>query len=300
VVRRALLLALCLQGCTTREGVVLIARDAHPGASPDAAIGAADTRGVCRTGGAEDGFYEAFDGDALDGETWLVADGTVTFAARRGSFAPENVALDSGALVLRVRGDLYSGPVRARDAEGRPLPNVTRSGAAVATRDLFASATYQIQGHLTAPDGVEVAIWFMRDHDDEGGLDITTPGLDGTTRSYRYVHMRSRDGRFSNERQFELAQALDDATPILRFDWYTTKDNDAVFWVDDEPRWNTSDALPSKRAGRMWIVAWLPDDAPAAFETAEIRIDNAFVTPFGNDGDLCTDGELSGTALIPP
>lgn len=296
-------LALLLASCAPLEGDVLIARDAGAAADDAAAIdsGAPDTRGLCRIGGSDDGFYENFDGAALDGERWLVAHGPVTFAGLRGSFARDNVEVAGGALVLRVRGDLYSGPVRAIDATGRALASGARSGAAVATRDLFASATYQVQGRLSGPEGIEVAIRFVRDDDAEGALDIATPGLGEGTPSYRHVRMRSRDARISSELQFELAQGLDDGDPhILRFDWYTTRDNAAAFWVDDAHRWSTEEALPSRRAGRMWIVAWLPDDGPAAFDTAEIRVDNAFVTPFGNDGDLCTDGELAGPALIAP
>jgi hypothetical protein len=44
----------------------------------------------------------------------------------------------------------------------------------------------------------------------------------------------------------------------------------------------------------------VPDDAAAYFDTAEVRIENAFVTPFGNTGDVCVDGELQGPSLTLP
>jgi hypothetical protein len=47
-------------------------------------------------------------------------------------------------------------------------------------------------------------------------------------------------------------------------------------------------------------VAWLRDTSPAAFDTAEIHVESAFVTPFGNDGDICVDGELEGPFLTLP
>jgi hypothetical protein len=181
------------------------------------------------------------------------------------------------------------------------LASGKRSAAAVVTRDLFASGTYQIEGRLVGPPGVEVAIWFVRDDDSQGAIDIATPGRNAAERSYGHVHMRTRDASAASENQFALAQSFDDgAAHILRFDWYTTVASSVGFWVDDEPSWQTTRRLPPKAAGRMWIVAWVPDAAVANFDTAEIRIDNAFVTPFGNDGDLCVDGELTGPFLSPP
>src|SRR5688572_7057152 len=140
MVKRTLALTLALAGCAPQEGDVLIVRDAQAtdaDPAPDAAAGdAALTQGVCRIRGAQDGFFEAFDGEALDAARWLVAHGPVTFAAQRGDFARDNVEVRGGSLVLRVRGDLYEGPVRAVDGAGRPLASGRRSAAAVATRDL--------------------------------------------------------------------------------------------------------------------------------------------------------------------
>jgi hypothetical protein len=313
---------LAFAACSATEGNVLIARDpplvlmdsgmrepdANADAEPnqrehDAGAAAADTRGRCRIGGSKDGIYDSFAGDTLDATTWLVADGPVTFggANARGGFARDNVLVSGGALLLRVRGDLYAGSVRANDVTGRPFASGKRSAAAVATRDLFASGTYQIQGRLVGPAPVEVAIWFVRDDDSQGAIDIATPGRNGAERSYGHVHMRSRNASASSETQFALAQSFDDAAAhILRFDWYTTAASSVSFWVDDEQRWQTTHNLPPKAAGRMWIVAWVPETEVADFDTAEIRIDNAFVTPFGNAGDVCVDGELSGQFLRSP
>jgi hypothetical protein len=294
MVTRALL-ACVLTGCAAAEGNVLIARKARDadtaadGDISDASV--VDTRGVCRIGGSKDGFYENFGGTALDPQRWLVADGPVTFAgsSARGEFMRENVQVNGGSLQLSVRGDRYDGALRKRSA------------AAIATRDLFASGTYQIQGVLAAPDAVEVAIWFVSDDDSQGAIDLTTPGLDGSERSYSRVHMRTRDASSTSDNQFALAQSLaDGASHILRFDWYTTATPSATFWVDDELRWKSPRALPPAAAGRLWIVAWLPDDAVADFDTATVGIESAFVTPFGNNGDICVDGALTGPSLSLP
>jgi hypothetical protein len=259
------------------------------------------TLGVCRIGGAADGFYENFDGSALDPARWLVAHGPFTFAGVSGRFARDNVQLRGGALHLFVRGDRYEGPVRPVDAAGTPLASGKRSAAAVATRDAFGSATYQVQGSLSGPAPIEVVIWFVRDDDGAGAIDLATPGLLDGQRDYGHVRMRTRDASSADAQQFALGSPLDDgASHILRFDWYTTSQKSVSFWIDDQLRAKSMRALPPSNAGRLWIVAWVPGDAAADFDTAEIRIDNAFITPFGNSGDRCTDGELQGPSLALP
>jgi hypothetical protein len=325
VVKRGLTLCCLLLACATREGTVLVAHDLDAAsedlrdadeaeaesetepedAARDAAsdAGSADTRGRCRIGGNPDGFNESFSGSALNATRWLIAHGPVSHAGKRtpGGFARENVSVENGSLVLRVRGDQYDGPVRGVDADGRPLASERRSAAAVATRDMFASATYQAQGRFVGPSGVEVALWFTRDDEQQGAITLATPGRDGDTPSYAFVHMASRDGATSFEHQFALAASFDDrASHILRFDWYTTVDNAVDFWIDNARRFQSKSSLPSRRAGRLWIVAWLREGTPAPFDTAEIQVENAFVTPFGNDGDLCVDGELAGPFLTLP
>jgi hypothetical protein len=338
MVNRTLLLLAAMQGCSVVAGDVLIARNKQSPAPIDSGVEAGldaadhdataldastrdarvelpadsgpsvdaslpDTRGVCRIGGAKDGFYENFSGAALDPSRWLIAHGPVTFAksSSRGGFAHDNVQLLDGSLRLRVRGDRYEGAVRSVDVSGKPLASGKRSAAAVVSRDSFASGTYQLQGLFVAPAPVEVGIWFVRDDDSRGAIDLVTPGHNGTDRNYGFVRMRTRDANSANDLEFALGKTLDDgASHILRFDWYTTAASSVSFWVDDELRSKSMRALPPLAAGRLWIVAWVPDDAAADFDTAEIRIDNAFITPFGNSGDTCVDGALKGPSLTLP
>lgn len=323
MVKRALGICVALSACGPLEGTVLIARDAgidaggdaeeetpiDAGANEDAreaGEASADagnvTRGLCRTGSSKDGFYENF-AMPLNPNRWLLANGPVEVAglSAQGGYARDNVNIEAGTLIMRVRGDQYDGPVRSRDREGKPLASGKRSAAALVTRDLFTSATYQMQGRFVGPPGVEVALWFVRDDDSEGAIMIGTPGLDGTAPSYAFVSMHTRDGSASAGSEFALGTSFDDrASHILRFDWYTTANNAAVFWVDDVQRFQVTRNLPARKAGRLWIVARVRDGAAAAFDTAEIRIENAFVTPFGYGDVECTDGELAGPSLVSP
>jgi hypothetical protein len=314
---------LWLLGCAPVEGTVLVLRDAgvdsgldrEPDAAteldaameldaPDAALTAdAAIVGQCRIGSSQDGFGDSFEADALDPTHWLVAHGTTSFAGKvsAGGFVRENVAVAGGALLLRVRGDLYTGPIRGIDAAGQPLASGRRSAAAIATRDLFQSGTYQMQGVLSAPPGVEVAMWVMRDDDRQGAIDIATPGLEADIASRTRVRLRSRDALASALLQLPLAAPFDvTSTNSLRFDWYTTATPGVVYWVDDEARWQTDEHLPAGGAARLWIVAWAPDDVPLDFETAEVRIESMFIRPFANSGDRCDPAELVGKGLVAP
>lgn len=237
----------------------LVATDAVA-TSPDAQ-GVVPAMGVCRIGGAADGFYDSFPDGPLDAR-WLVADGSQGF----GTFRSTNVAVLGGTVLLTASAE---------------------AGAAIATRDLFGSATYQVQGRVS--DGVELSVWWRRDSDADGLIETASPGQGG---DFARVLMRSSDGVASSENQFVLASSLNDGGDhIWRFDRYATSSPAVRFWVDDVARWVVSDRLPTTRAGRMWIVAR---------GNGVVRITNAFITPFGNDGDQCTDGELAGAGLISP
>ena len=339
MVRLLLWLALALAGCSARAVTVLIARDggvesdvdaarergegssaadaSSPGLAPDARSADAQPAdlgvqrsAVCRIDGAPSGFYENFAGSVLS-DNWLVAHGTHSFAGRtpRGGFVRDNVALRDGALVLTVRGDRYTGSVRGISSTGAALADGRRSGAAVATQDLFASGTYQVAGRFVGPPGVELAVWVMGDDDEAGGIDSALPGqlgsgVDAGRASYAAVRMRTRSSRAAGAGelfQLALAQSLDDGQAhILRFDWYTTATPAVQFWLDDMPRWSATTSLPDGATRRLWIVAWLPDDQPADFDSAELRVENAFITPFGNDGDRCTAGTLRSPGLVAP
>jgi hypothetical protein len=276
--------------------------------APDAeALGAdasvEDTQGICRISGASDGFYETFAAADLDPSRWLVAHGAPNVGETpiAGGFLRDNVALDQGTLVLRVRGSKYAGTLRGFSDNGAIRSDVLQSGAAVVTRDLFGSGTYQVEGRISAPAGVTLALWWLRDDLAEGGIDMRTPDEVAAAESYTHVQLRTRDGAGETRLSEDAGVALNDgARHILRFDWYTTGQNSVRFWIDDVARSLVRTHLPGTRAGRLWIAAYTEKGAPADFDTAEVRIDNAFVTPFGNLGDECVDGELRGPWLVLP
>ena len=316
---RALALVLVLTGgCAPLEGSVLIlgdgglrfdASDQLPASSGDASASDASSAdgalgedaaapaiaSACRVEGASSGFFEEFGGEALDGARFLLAHGSLTLAGRtpRGGFLRENVALRDGALVLSVRGDGYTGPLRGFAATGARSGDGRRTAAAIATRDLFASATYSATIELRAPPGVEVGLFVVRDGEPRDWLEIASYG------PAPRVRMRSaRADGAGGESEFTLP-ASEDALHSLRLDWYTNPREAVRFWIDDVPQERSDQRAPEGWAGRMWLLAWVPDGVAADFDTAELRIERTFVTPFGNDGDRCVQGAPPPQLTLP-
>ncbi len=313
-------------GCSSASGTVLEreSRDAgnpsedaggpFPNAAKDAAaMGDAavspvpETKGLCRTSPSE-GFVDQFDGDALDARRWLVAHGNVAIAGERGAggFLRDNISVRSGKLVLSVRGDAYAGALRGIDTAGKERATGARSGAAIATRDLFMSASYQWEGRLAAPQGVKLVLLAMRDEPAQGLIAVTAPGLD-TQGNPSYAWATARvEGPLAapSSQQILLPSPLADGmVHRLRFDWHSgpgaTSLPSVDVWQDGKTLQTLAGNAPA-RAARAWLVAFVPDGSAADFDTNEVEISTAFITPLGETRDACSDGEITGLALEPP
>lgn len=334
----ALLSLLALWGCTPGEGKVLRLRpqsDAGPsvheggarddsddgdgdgenddgGASGDDGMtgvadgGALTPIGACRLV-LGNGFVDQFNVPLADNPNWLIAHGNVPIVGERaaGGFVRDNVRIEDHKLVLTVHGDRYTGPVRGIGLDGRPRNTGARTGAAVATRDLFMSGTYSWEGRIEAPPGVKFVMVVQRDVPSDGMIAFAAPGLDGTTRSYAFgeAFILSPDGASVRE-QIRLPTPISNENNHgMRFDWYPAHDAadepDVEFWKDTSGLQIITGYGPA-RAGRLWLVVFVPDGEPADFDTAEIWFETAFITPFGSSGDACTDGELNQGILTEP
>ena len=84
--------------------------------------------------GQTETFFDDFSGDALDTGKWLVAE--KMWGGWNGGVVPENVSVSSGTLKLEGHGNLYTGDVQGCN---KNLPGGIRTGAAIATRDYYAS-----------------------------------------------------------------------------------------------------------------------------------------------------------------
>ena len=308
-------------GCAPAEGTVLrrkpptedmadaSAQPADDGSTPlpprDAGV---EQEGVgnCRiTGGS--GFVEQFSGNVLDATRWLVAHGNEPVLGERstGGFVRENVRIEDNKLVLTVRGDRYQGTsVLGFAADGTRRSDGTRTGAAIATRNLYMSGTYQWEGVLSSEPGIKLVLAVRRAPLDESAIAMTAPGLDGATRSYAFVEALLTPGTGARRYQLPAHTPLDNGAPQnLRFDWHSGGPGVARPYVDfmdgGGSLMMSLDPQPA-RAARLWLVAFVPGDAPADFDSAEVRIETTFITPFAEGNDSCTDGELPPGMLVQP
>lgn len=105
-----------------------------------------------------DGFVETFDSGSLDRDRWLIS--RKAWGGDNGGVSPLNCSLvhdiDDGqpiiALRMQANGDLYDGPI---EHEGRS----TRVGAAIATRQYYASGRYEVRARVAPELGVVTAFW---------------------------------------------------------------------------------------------------------------------------------------------
>jgi hypothetical protein len=290
-----------------RDGAVDVPDDGGPGGSPgDGDGGGESPLGSCRID-HDVGFIDQFDQSSLDPRRWFIAHGNTPIAGERptGGFVRDNVRLEDGKLVLSVRGDQYTGPVRGIDAAGQPRADGKRSAAAIATRDLFMSGTYQWEGRFGAPAGVKMVLLVQRDDPADGVIAYTAPGIDGLVRSYDFAEAFVSGPRAAPQRvQVTLPFPLDDGQyHQLRFDWHSgagmSSAPDVDFWEGPDNLEQLAGNAPA-RAARAWLVAFVPDGVAAAFDTVEIPIETAFITTFGEVNDRCADGELSQGILVAP
>lgn len=103
-------------------------------------------------------FFDDFSSGRLDPHRWLVSG--KSWGGDNGGVSPLNVQLvhdvDDGeeiiALRLGANGDFYEGPI---ENAGRK----TRVGAAIATRDYYASGRYEVRARIAPEQGVCTAFW---------------------------------------------------------------------------------------------------------------------------------------------
>ena len=70
----------------------------------------------------------------------------------------ENVSVSSGTLKLEGHGNLYTGDVQGCN---KNLPGGIRTGAAIATRDYYASGCYEVVAKVAPVFGACSAIWTL-------------------------------------------------------------------------------------------------------------------------------------------
>ena len=264
-----------------------------------------------------------FDGSELNTSNWLIAyknwggKDSATGLDYNGGVVPQNVEVSEGTLKLKANGNLYDGPIKGINKNGTLRDDGKRTGAAIATREYFASGSYEVRAKIAPELGVCSAIWTFEyeeyypgdakyQNKPVGGedyyavnheIDIEFPGRPGAELNnigFDYALMNTWVGENDDEytpSYVNLGSAQNDGQwHTYRFDWHTGSETEAKrvdFYVDGVLV-NTNYTHIPVNAGRLWLGAWFPRNWAGTpnFDTTVFEIDWVKITPYNQIGDV--------------
>lgn len=239
-----------------------------------------------------------------------------------GGVVPENVSVSSGTLKLEGHGNLYTGDVQGCN---KNLPGGIRTGAAIATRDYYASGCYEVVAKVAPVLGACSAIWTFeyeeydkdseeyKNYPDQTGklaivnheidIELPTANADFDTPTFRAARFNTYEMENRSKSHFQtLPEAVDDGQwHTYRFDWHTGDANEQArvdFYVDGQLLYTSYEHIPT-HASRLWLGIWFPASkdsdgdgfgdtgwtGTADFDTAVFEIDSVRITPYCEAGD---------------
>ncbi|MCF0122575.1 MAG: glycoside hydrolase family 16 protein, partial [Ruminiclostridium sp.] len=264
-----------------------------------------------------DVFFDDFNENTLDSSRWLIAH--KRWGGDNGGVVKENVSVSDGKLMLEGHGLNYTGDVPGIGREDGKL-----TGAAIATRDYYASGSYEVVAKIAPELGACSALWTFEYEEYYPGQEGYIPEL--ATWGYCTVNheidieiptgtSRNPDPNFSSARfntylrendytphYHDLGQNLNDGEfHTYRFDWHTGDTNQTArveFYIDDVLQYTSYTDIPTNE-GRFWIGLWFPysidsnhdgeEDTGwsglADFDITFFEIDSVKITPFHEAGD---------------
>ena len=256
-------------------------------------------------------FYEDFSGGVLDSAIWLTAyknwGGTITENGQtvdyNGGVIPENVNLHDGKLILTGYGNQYTGDTKGINRNGIQRENGQRTGGAIATKEYFASGSYEISAKIAPELGCCSAMWtfeYEEDYSDDNliitnhEIDIEFPGRDEENQfSLQHVLCTNWTGEGDDEHQSVSVNTginpIDGEFHTYRFDWHTgdqDQEKRVEYYIDNILIHTSYEHIPDK-AGRFWLGLWFPKYWAGVpdFDTAQFEIDYVKITPFHEAGD---------------
>ena len=255
-----------------------------------------------------DVFFDDFASDFLDTEKWLIAQknwgGTVTengvTSDYNGGVIPENVNIRNGELVLTGLGNLYEGELCGINRDGSVRSDGKRCGGAIATKDYFASGSYEIRAKIAPVLGCCSAMWTFEYEEDYSGdslkitnheIDIEFPGRDENN-TFSLSH--SLCTTWVTEEDYVTKSAFcgdqaDGNYHTYRFDWHTGSDSEeprVEYYFDNVLTYTSYDYIPTNES-RFWLGMWFPKNWAGTpdFEKEDFMIDYVKITPFHESGD---------------
>ena len=257
---------------------------------------------------ASDVFYEDFSGESLDTDKWLIAEknwgGTVTengvTVDYNGGVIADNVSLSGGNLVLTGYGNNYEGELRGINRDKSRRADGKRCGGAIATRDYFASGSYEIRARIAPELGCCSAMWtFEYEEDYSGGdlkivnheIDIEFPGRDASG-GFSLNHALCTT--WVTEEDYKTMSVdcggqADGEFHTYRFDWHTGSDTEQPrvdYYFDGELTYTSTEFIPTNES-RFWLGLWFPKGWAGTpdFEQTVFEVDHVRITPFHEEGD---------------
>ncbi|MEC8338177.1 MAG: glycoside hydrolase family 16 protein [Planctomycetota bacterium] len=245
--------------------------------------------------------YDNFE-NGLDPATWLVVD--KAWGGDNGGLAPENVEIENGILLLHAHGDLYEGDVVGHN------DRTTRVGAGIATREYYASGSYEVHARIPEASGAASAFWTFhyvehfpseeaywqepsRVRNSEIDWEFPTALQNGESNdpiSFDTARVNSWGGKLGGEGAHHPGRVEiinDGQFHTYGIDWHSGGDGELprVIWtIDGEEVYRHEGALfgqdniPSQ-ASRFWLGIWFP---AAGYKE---QLDGQYVDRVGWAGD---------------
>ncbi|MDE5755154.1 MAG: glycoside hydrolase family 16 protein, partial [Oscillospiraceae bacterium] len=256
----------------------------------------------------DDIFYDDFTGSRLDTNKWLIAEknwgGTVTENGEtvdyNGGVVSKNVAVRNGNLILTGLGDLYEGEQKGINRDGSQRQDGKRCGGAIATREYYASGSYEIRAKIAPVLGCCSAMWTFEYEEDYSGdyekitnheIDIEFPGRDDDD-DFSLSHALCTTWITEEDYKTKSVNCGDQADGefhTYRFDWHTGSDTETPrveYYFDDVLTYTSYDYITTNES-RFWLGLWFPKywAGTPDFDTTEFVIDYVKITPFHESGD---------------
>lgn len=257
---------------------------------------------------ADDVFYDDFSGGELDAGKWRIAEknwgGTVESDGKtmdyNGGVIAENVAVKDGELILTGLGNKYEGELHGINRDRSEREDAKRCGGAIATRDYYASGSYEIRAKIAPKLGCCSAMWTFEYEEDQSGdelkitnheIDIEFPGRDDNN-DYSFSHVLCTTWLTEEDytsKSVPCGDQADGKYHTYRFDWHTGSDTEkprVEYYFDDKLIHTAYDHIPTNES-RFWLGLWFPKEWAGIpdFDTAQFVIDYVKITPFHEDGD---------------
>ncbi|SMG52431.1 Glycosyl hydrolases family 16 [Arenibacter troitsensis] len=234
-------------------------------------------------------FFDDFNEPKINADYWKILNtkwGENPSKGTHGGVVPDNVYVQNGNLVIRALGDYYRGDVKGHGQN-------TKVGGVIATKEKFASGSYEVRAKICPQSGALSAFWtyYYENEDYNHEIDFEFPGRN--QHPYKPEDSDLTWGLFSNWRGVGddlhrtadkyLGNQIDGEFHLYRFEWYagTKTQKPKIEWYYDNKLIHRSHEQipdhPSEFFVGIWFPWWISE---ANFDTDYMYIDWVKITPY--------------------